>query len=300
MTTKTKKQGNPNWVKKENTETVTQTVEKPTPKKSYKLPSFGKNKIEKPHLYRLNPTGAFQDNGLPKYPVTYMLKAEEVIYDPETDSERTIRYIPGETSIYKEEQSRDSKLREPIVFYNGALTVDKSNPTLRKFLELSNRNKDNKHRKPSVKASFFKFSSERDAKKDIQKSRSEVEAMHLALTMDLDKLIGYAKILGINVNNSVDEIRYDMKNLAKQNPQSFIDGLNDPRTEVKEIILKAKENNIINIGGRDVTWTVGNDKTPICFVPIGVKGVDKMVDFCLEDEGGLILDEIKKRLDKFA
>ena len=165
MTTKTKKQGNPNWVKKENTETVTQTVEKPTPKKSYKLPSFGKNKIEKPHLYRLNPTGAFQDNGMPKHPVTYMLKAEEVIYDPETDSERTIRYIPGETSIYKEEQSRDSKLREPIVFYNGALTVDKSNPTLRKFLELSNRNKDNKHRKPSVKASFFKFSSERDAKK---------------------------------------------------------------------------------------------------------------------------------------
>ena len=124
--------------------------------------------------------------------------------------------------------------------------------------------------------------------------------MHLALTMDLDKLIGYAKILGINVNNSVDEIRYDMKNLAKQNPQSFIDGLNDPRTEVKEIILKAKEYNIINIGGRDVTWTVGNDKTPICFVPIGIKGVDKMVDFCLEDEGGLILDEIKKRLDKFA
>ena len=165
---------------------------------------------------------------------------------------------------------------------------------------MSNRNSDNPNRKQGVTACFYKVNDQRDAKKEIEKSKSEVEAMHLALTMPVEKLVGYAKVLGINVDNSVDEIRFDMKTLAKKNPGSFIAGLDDPRTELKEVLFKAKEYGIISFTNNQVNWSMGGKSTPICNIPLGVDAIDKMVDFCLEGEGEGILEEIKVRLSKFA
>ena len=74
MTTKTKK----SQVKSTPKPKVdTPVVEARQNKKSYSLPTF-KNKVEKPHVYRLVNNGGKDKRGNIKYPVSYMVKAEEI------------------------------------------------------------------------------------------------------------------------------------------------------------------------------------------------------------------------------
>tara|TARA_R100000458_G_C8257465_1_gene233422 strand:+ start:63 stop:953 length:891 start_codon:yes stop_codon:yes gene_type:complete len=296
MTTKTKTQKAQVEPKAQAAQAAPVAQPKTTPKKPYKIPTFGRNKVEKPAVYNL----ALRGGQGRAFPVTYMLKAEDIVYDPETNSERTIRYIPGETSIFKDEQSKEARLKEPIMFTNGLLVVSKQDPNLRKFLDMHNGNASNPNRKGSRGIVYRKVDNEVNAKKNIEKVRSEVDALSLALTMPIDKLVGYAKVLGVNIDKSTEEIRWDMKVLAQKDPIAFIDGLSDPRTEVREIILKAKEYSILDFTKNKVCWIVGTERPVITVVPIGVDAIDKMVDFCMSDEGSNIMEEINKRLEKFA
>ena len=302
MTTKVKTQKATVEPKVQATKPVVETQPKVSTseqKKSFKIPSF-KNKIEKPSVYKLVKHGTHKKTGKPTYPVTYMIKAEDVIYDPETNIERAIRYVPGETSIYKDEQSKDSKLREPIMFSNGVLTVSKTNPTLKKYLDMANANNSNPNRRTERVPSFFKEDMEINAKKDVNKAKSEINALQLALNMPMEQLVGYAKVLGINTDNSIDEIRWDMKMVAQKDPNSFIAGLNDPTREMKEILLRAKDYKIIEIANNKISWIIGDAKNMITHVPIGIEPIDKMVDFCLTQDGKIVYEEIKSRLSRFA
>ena len=302
MTTKTKTQKAKVEPKVQATKTVVETQPKVSTseqKKSFKLPTF-KNNMEKPCLYRLIKSGKNRKTGKSTYPVAFMIKAEDVIYDPETNLERTIRYIPGESSIYKDEQSKEVRLREPIMFNNGILTVPPTNPMLKKYLELCNANRSNPNRISTRAASFYKVDTEVNASKNVSKAKAEIDALQLALNMPMEQLVGYAKVLGVNTNNSVDEIRWDMKMLAQKDPNSFISGLSDPTTEIKEILLKAQEHNIIRMSGNKISWLIGGSEQLISHVPIGIKAIDKMVDFCLSGDGKIVYDEIKLKLVKFA
>ena len=302
MTTKSKTQKAKVEPKVQATKPVVETQPKVSTseqKKSFKLPSF-RNKIEKPNIYRLARHGGVdKQTGMRKYPVTYMIKAEELIYDAETDSERTIRYIPGETSIFKDKQSKESKLKEPIMFSNGQLMVDKTNPLLKKFMDMHNGNRSNPNRKRNKSISFYKLDTEINASKHVESSKSEIEAMHLALTMPIDRLVSYARVLGVNVNKSTDEIRWDMKILAQKDPKAFVAGMNNPTTVIKEVLFKAHECKIIDMDKGKVSWVMGDLKQMITHVPIGIKPVDKMVDFCLSEEGKPTYGEIKNRLSQF-
>ena len=254
----------------------------------------------KPSLYKLTTGGAKDKNGRPVYPVIYMIKAEDIIYDPEKDINRKIRYIPGETSIYEDEQKEDAKVKSPITFSNGFLMVDRTNPTLRKFLDICNLNQSNPNRNKTIRAAFKQMNHQADAKKRIDKIMIELDAVKSALEMPLDKLIGYAKVLGINVDKSTDEIRYDMKMVATKDPKGFMSGMDDPKTEIKEIILKSQEYNIISLGKSEISWVKGDQRPVITHVPLGVKPLDHMADYCLSGKGEATMEHIKLRLESLG
>ena len=52
---------------------------------------------------------------MPQYPIVSLLKAEDIIFDPETGENRKIRYVPGEASIFVDDQPETAKMREPIL-----------------------------------------------------------------------------------------------------------------------------------------------------------------------------------------
>lgn len=233
-------------------------------------------------------------NGEEKFPLIVMIKPVETVFDPETNSNRKIQYVEGESSIWADEQADGAKPRGTINFNKGYLMVPHTNPTLRRYLNTSNYNSKNPHRMTSVKEIFSLIDYQDDSKKKIDSAKLSAEATSLALTMPLAQLLGYAKVLGVNIDKTTEEIRWDMKLIADKNPQEFIQGLNDPRTEMKQVIMMAAEYGIISLGKGHVKWDNGNI---ICSVPIGVTPEDRMLDFSLEGEGEAVYEEIERRLE---
>ena len=258
------------------------------------VPHFSNKQEEyKPSVYHLV-SKAKKRNGMPQYPVVSLLKAEDIIFDPETGENRKIRYVPGETSIFADEQPETAKMREPISFNNGFLFVDHTNPTLKKYLDTCNANGSNPHRIKSKSILFTLKDDEKSAQNKIAQVSDTMDAVQAALKMPLNELVGYAKVLGVKTDKSVDEIRWDMKIQAEKNPKAFLAGMNDPRTEMKQLFITAEESGIISMKKTGITW-VSSGNT-ICVPAIGVKPIDRMVDFCSEGEGEQIYAEIERRL----
>ena len=258
------------------------------------VPNFSNRQNSfKPTVYQLI-VKSKNKNGMPQYPIVSLIKAEDIIFDPETGENRKIRYVPGETSIYADEQSENAKMREPIAFNNGYLFVDHTNPTLKKYLSLCNANGSNPHRIKSKSIIFTVKDDEKSAQQKIEEVGSTMEAVQSALKMPVNELMGYAKVLGIKIDRSVDEVRWDMKVQAEKNPKGFLAGMNDPRTEMKQVLLMAEESGIIAMKGKSVTWSASGNT--ICIPPVGIKPLDKMVDYCSQGEGEQVYAEIERRL----
>ena len=185
-------------------------------------------------------------------------------------------------------------MREPIAFNNGFLFVEHTNPTLKLYLDSCNANGSNPHRIKSKNILFTAKDDEKVAQDRIAQVADVMDAVQSALKMPLNELVGYAKVLGVNTNKSVDEIRWDMKIQAEKNPTAFLAGMNDPRTEMKQMLLMAQESGIIKMDKKAVTW-VSSGNT-ICVPAIGVNPIERMVDFCSEGEGEQIYSEIERRL----
>mgnify|MGYP003142811927 FL=1 len=258
------------------------------------VPNFSNRQNNfKPTVYQLV-VRSKNKNGMPQYPIVSLIKAEDIIFDPETGENKKIRYVPGETSIYADEQSENAKMREPIAFNNGYLFVNHTNPTLKKYLSLCNANGSNPHRIKSKSIIFTVKDDEKSAQQKIEEVGNTMEAVQSALKMPVNELMGYAKVLGIKIDRSVDEVRWDMKIQAEKNPKGFLAGMNDPRTEMKQVLLMAEESGIISMKGKSVTWSASGNT--ICIPPVGIKPLDKMVDYCSQGEGEQVYAEIERRL----
>jgi len=258
-------------------------------------PQFTNRKQEyKPTVYQLVSKSRNPKTKMPQYPIVSLLKAEDIIFDPETGENRKIRYVPGEASIFVDDHPKDAKMREPIAFNNGFIFVSHTNPTLKKYLDTCNANGSNPHRIKSKSILFNVKDDEKNAQDKIAQVADVMDAVQAALKMPLNELVGYAKVLGVNTNKSTDEIRWDMKIQAEKNPTAFLAGMNDPRTEMKQLLLMAEESGIISMKKTGVTW-VSSGNT-ICVPAIGVNPIERMVDFCSEGEGEQIYSEIERRL----
>ena len=260
--------------------------------------SFGKKK-DGPTVYELTDSSIDLKSKRRMYALVYMIKAEDIIYDPIKGVNRKIRYIPGEASIFEDEQKKDAKVKSPIIFNEGFLIVGNQNPTLKKFLDHHNQNVDNPNRMTNVRIAFKVKDEQKKAKINIKKSSEEVDAMSLALKMPIEKLVGYAKVLGVNIDKSTDEIRYDMKIKAQRNPKSFISGLDNPLTGIKETIIAAQEYKIIDIQQNRACWIMGTERPLIIHIPIGQKPIDYFADYCKSGDGEKVLEEIKRQIKKY-
>jgi len=265
-----------------------------TPPKPKYIPTFRKkNKEFTPTIYTLV-SNAKKRNGMPQYPIVSLLKAEDIIFDPSSGENKKIKFCPGETSIFESEQSKQAKMREPISFNNGFLFVDHTNPTLKKYLDTCNSNGSNPNRIKSKSILFFVKDDEASAKDKIKQVGDVMEAVQSALKMPLNELVGYAKVLGVSTNKSSDEIRWDMKIIAEKSPTAFLSGLNDPRTEMKQLLLIAQDTGIISMKSTGITWIASGNT--ICVPAIGIKAIDRMVDYCSQGEGEEVYAEIERRL----
>tara|TARA_R100000734_G_scaffold4392_2_gene3831 strand:- start:9417 stop:10196 length:780 start_codon:yes stop_codon:yes gene_type:complete len=227
------------------------------------------------------------------YPISYRIPSVDEIFDEETGTNRKIRYVIGEQSIFEDEQTTKNPVIGDIVFINGQLIVPYQKPVLRDFLFASNYNKSNENRIPSMKQIFETLDFEKEAKEDLESLELEFQAIEMAMNVEPQEMVALCKVLGINTDRSMYEIKHDFMRFVKNNPFDFIESLNDPRIERKQVIVEALDNKIIssNTTKRTIDWGGKNGQT-ISIVPIGVDPIDSFVEFTFEKDG----EEVYRRV----
>ena len=213
------------------------------------------------------------------------------IYDSEADAVREIRFCPNEPSIYVDEQSSNA-LKQSVTFRNGRIFVPKTQPNLRKFLELHPANKANKG------TIFRKVDKKQDAAKELEKEFLLTDAITVVRDRDINDLLPVAIYFGININASISDIRYSLLRIAKTKTKEFLESLDSPQVSCRATVQQAADYQILNVKNNGVYWFDSNQL--IISVPVGQDAVDTMVRFCLTEKGASALSLIEERLDKLA
>lgn len=214
-----------------------------------------------------------------RYPLHY--------FDETTGVNRSLRYARNQKSPFEDEQDGNFIL-EPIVFEDGVLTVPKNNPVLQRFLELHPGNGD----------IFYEFDPERDASEKIEYLNFELDAQLAAREMSIETA---EAVLRVMVGGRVDkmtshEIRRDIMIYAKNNPEEFLDMIDDSDLHLKNKSVKFIESGLLSFRNnrRDVYFNLPNNKKKMMTIPINEDPFSAMTAFFKTDEGM----EIEQSLEK--
>ena len=218
-----------------------------------------------------------------------MLRSSDVYYfDEEKGYERELKYCQNQKTAFVDEMVGDQRL-EHIIFRNGALMVPKNKTVLQKLLSLYH---------PHKEKVFFEHNPEIDAAEDIDFLEMEISALMAAKDLDIDMAEAVMRVeLGSEVSKmSSKELKRDLLLYAKNNPQLFLDLVNDDNVQLRNFGIKATEMGLLSLSGdqRTFSWTSNNRK--LMNVPFDEHPYSALAAWFKTDEGMEIYSNIEKQL----
>ena len=241
-------------------------------------------------VYKL--TGRYQ-------PLSYMLASRHsqrsplLYFDEEQGVNRPLRYARNQRSPFEDEQDGNAIL-EPIVFEDGMLIAQKENQVLQQFL----------HYHPGNGKIFVEVNKEQDALADLQEAEGVLQAQITAkeLSSNTSKMIQVARVLLGNVvdNMTIPEIKRDILVYSKNNPQDFVNTLNDPTLQLQDDVYKIFQAGFLQTrnNGKEVYYNLPNNKKRLLSVPFGENPDWMVASFFQSDDGVEIYKLLKNRLKK--
>ena len=211
-----------------------------------------------------------------------------LIFDKEAGYNREIRYCAAEKSIYVDEQS-PSAVKTPVFFRLGVLLANDKELVLQEYLDKHPGNKKNGGSK------FYEVEPQKvKVEKDIKKEFAMMDAIAILRQKPLDDLLAVAISFNIDIDRSVDEIKYDLLQKAKKSPKTFIQSFDNPVVQMKAKIKQAASLNIIKLAGDGVKWFDTNKL--IVSVPAGMDPMDVFVRYCLTEAAAPTVAEMERQL----
>lgn len=244
---------------------------------------FGKQKAADLVIYRLIKKNEKVREDTPMYPPYRRFPNYDIIvWDGGT---RAIRFLPGEQSIFVDEQEKNGRiLPENIInnpnnrfeIVNGEIRVRPHEKNKIQFLDICNMNADSEHR-TGTKAALFSKISETKAVEDLQaKQKAQKEAIEKAFKATDEQILFHAKYLGISLldpstsaTRTEDAVITDYRQIAFDNPVEFLKTYDDEDLKLKYKIEKAIEENFISLNLIPNKAVFVLDKSEICDVPTG-------------------------------
>ena len=230
-------------------------------------------------------------------PLSYMLASRHSSRSPllhfneETGVNEPLRYARNQKSPFENEQDGNAIL-EPIVFEDGMLTVSKENQVLQKFLSLH----------PSNGFVFEEINKERDAAAELEQVEFELEAQIEAkkITTDTSKLTQICRVLMGNAveNMTTAELKRDILVYAKNNPDDFLDTLNDPMLELMDDVYQFFNLSLLSTrnNGKDVYYNLPNNKKKMLTIPFGEDPNFIVASFMKSDDGLEVYKLLKNKI----
>jgi hypothetical protein len=273
--TKASYQGDPG---DEHVEKVVQVVE--TTKPALKKPEVKKNTWEvKDRVYHLKG----------KTPLSKLIKGSDIYwFDKEKGYERELKYTSNQRTPFVDEMVGDQRL-EHIIFRNGNLAVPKNKTVLQKLLSLYH---------PLRKIIYDEHKPLIIAENQVDMIELELKALNAASNLDIDTAEAVMRVeLGSKVSGmSSKELKRDLLLYAKQNPNLFLELVNDDNVLLRNFGIKATEMGLLKLSGDQRTFTWGSNNRKLMNVPFDEHPYSALAAWFKTDEGMEIYSNIEKQL----
>jgi len=199
-------------------------------------------------------------------PLCFMLNSHHnkrsplLYFDEETGTNRPLRYARNQKTPFEDEQDGNA-IMEPVIFEDGFLSVERSNPVLQQFLALH----------PGNGMIFEEIDNSKDAAEELEIEELVLDAQLLARDLDISTLETVSRVLlGRNVDKmSTAELKRDILVFSRNYPSEFISALNDPALQLHDDVVKCFSNNLLVLKNkqRDVYFSLPNNKSKMLTVP---------------------------------
>lgn len=222
-------------------------------------------------------------------PSMHSAKHPLLYFDSEKGYERELRYATNQRSPFVDEQEGPATLGR-IVMRNGILRVPKEKVVLQKLLSLYH---------PYTTAGIIQeYSPEAIATNEVDWIEFELEALNLAKSLDVEEAEAILRVeYGSKVSEaSSKELKRDLLIFARKNPGLFLQLANDENVHLRNIGIKAVEQNILRLSGDNRTFTYGDNNHKVMTVPFGEHPYSALAAFFKTDDGMEVLQAIEKRL----
>jgi len=224
--------------------------------------------------------------------VVHMIQSKGVtIFDKETGNVREMRYYPNKPSIWRDEQSDNAK-KQAVVFRNGSLVVPKEKPNLMAYLDLHPANQANGGN------AFKLVDNKKDAEQNLTREFSVSEAIIAVRDKSIDELLPVAIYFGMDINRETSELRFDLLQKAKRDPEEFLSAFDSPIVKVRATVSQAASYQIISLKEDGAYWFDSNKM--IVANPAGHDADDTLSRFLMTEKGATTLASLEERLERLA
>jgi hypothetical protein len=209
-------------------------------------------------------------------------------FDEELGAQRELKYATNQASSFVDEQKGESTMGH-ITFKNGVLRVEKRYQALQKMLSLYHPSRDHLYKE---------LKPQQIAKEELYDLEYEIEAMNMALSLDIDQCEAILRVeVGSKVNElSSKEVKRDLLMFAKRNPVLFVELAKDDNVQLRNLGIKATEANIIKLSPDQRSFTWASNGKKLMTVPFEENPYSAFAAFLKTDEGVEIFKSIEKKL----
>lgn len=202
---------------------------------------------------------------------------------------RELRYARNQKSPFVDEQDGNFIL-EPIIFENGFLTVDDTNPVLQRFLEVH----------PDNNALFVEVDNKKDAQKELEYLEIEAEAISKARSLEFAMMENVARIaLELDPSRiSTQELKRDIIVYAKNNPQEFLSIINDPHVAHDGLVARLFDYGALTVKRNAVHYNLSNNKSKMLLIPTGQDAQEAVSSYFMTEDGAETMAMLEKYISE--
>jgi len=224
-----------------------------------------------------------------KKPLSRSIKSSGIYwFDESKGYERELKYCENQKTCFVDEMQGDQRLAH-IVFRNGALFVSKEKTVLQKLLSMYHPNRDQL---------YYEHKPQEIAKNQVDILELEIEALMVAKDLDIEMAEAVMRVeIGSEVSNmSSKELKRDLLLYAKNNPELFLELVNDDNVQLRNFGIKATELNIIKLSSDQRYFMWGSNDRKLMTVPFDEHPYSALAQWFKTDEGMEVYTNIEKRL----
>tara|TARA_R110001592_G_scaffold60572_2_gene184403 strand:- start:6352 stop:7101 length:750 start_codon:yes stop_codon:yes gene_type:complete len=213
-------------------------------------------------------------------------------FDEEKGINRPLRYARNQRSPFEDEQDGNAII-EPVIFEDGFLRVDRTNPVLQSFLDLH----------PMNGTKFEVVDNKKEAQEELDDIFLQVDALSEAKSMSIEQLEVVSRVLfNIDISRvSTAELRRDVIVYARNYPEDFLNIFNDTDLDLKSKCQQFISSGLLSIRtsrnkGEEIWFNTKGNKKKLLNVPYGEDVINVLFSYFKTDEGIPVLEYLEKRI----